>query len=342
MKWRISMAKILRSREQESARPTRMDLMVGRVLQARHDGFVSGILKMRDSGEISPSDHRVKMAEVQAKRGRDVARPLSDKGFISQFDAEMKKQMKKELPLHVRGRLAAIKKSADVMGALHKSGKLKNGAVAEGISGLSEKALNAIHRDKKAKSKDGSGFFGLAAKGSDEISRESLRKSFGKRGLVSDVAAEKGMRWTSAASNLCALGMIGKADPRLKVKEKDVAGKVSKTKSDFDSDEVNSGTAATSVLQLGRSLDDATQTLGNRLNSAGKELREERLASPVDKARNRFDRAALSEATGLASLKAGGYQGNAQNLFANAAANTSKGIETILPRKKTRVSGLEK
>jgi hypothetical protein len=336
------MVKTLKSREQESARPTRMDLEVGPVLQARHDGFVSGILKMRDSGEISSSDHRVKMAEAQAKRGRDVAMPLSDKGFMSQFDAEMKKQMKKDLPLHVRGRLAAIKKSADVMSVLHKSGKLKNGAVAERISGLSEKALNAIHSDKKARSKDGSGFFGLAAKGSDEISRESLIKSFGKRGLVSDVAAEKGMRWTSAASNLRALGMIGKDDPRLKVKEKDVARKVSKTKSDFDSDEVNSGTAATSVLQLGRSLDDVTQTLGNRLNSAGKDLKEERPKSPADEARNRFDRAALSEVTGLASLKAGGSQEGAQSLFANAGANTSKGLEAIPPRKKTRVAGLEK
>lgn len=303
------------------------DLDIASLARTQGQGFTQTVVDLSDSGVLDAKGPWAKAAKDLIKKSNGVTKELGRGKYLGALEKEVSSMDAAGLPAHKRGRLAAVKKHIKQMREFEKSGTLTADAEKRGVSRAASSAFSISGDAKKSK-----GLFELAAKSSDHLTRDDMKKSFGKRGLVSDVAAERGMSWDQAAKGLGSLGLIGSKDPRLNVSKNQIASQKKKPISQFNDDEVKTGTAATSVMQLGRSLDEASATVGNRLNGAYKSLADTRAPKePADKSAYHHGRAALAEATGLASLRSGGSTQNAMQLFAISGANTEKGHEALMP-----------
>lgn len=306
----------------------REDRSLGNYLRQNSDGFVAGVMKLGSESRIPPDHNLMKFAKQAEKAGKSVTKDPKKGKLLSGLEKEVSSIDATSLSFADRGRLAAINKKTDSLRKAREGGLLSREDEALHVSKAASSAFALTNSNPSATKDKGKGLFGLMAKSHDTVVRNDLRDDFG-RGLVTDVAKAKGMSWTSAAGKLGDLGLLKKDDPRLQVSDKDVSKKKAMSQANFDNDEVNSGTAATSVLQMGRSLDDTTQSMGKRMDSAMKNLRETKTEGPSQKASNHFDRAAMSEAAGVASAKAGGSKKQVNDIFAISAANTDKGTDIL-------------
>jgi hypothetical protein len=299
------------------------DLDIGQIARGRGQGFAQSVSDMALSGEIDPKGFWARAAKARMKQAGGVTSEMRRGKYLGELEKQLSDIDTSKLPAHKRGRLAAIKKHAKQMRESQKTGTLTADAEKRGVGKAAVSAFGLLGDERKGKN-----LFDLAARSNDHLTRDEMKRSFGKRGLVSDVAAERGMAWDQAAKGLGSLGLIDKKDPRLAVTGKQISAQKNKPDLLFDDAEVKTGTAATSVMQMGRSLDEASASIGNRLNAAYKEVGGAKTPKEAgQKAAHHHDRAALAEATGIANLRAGGSKKTSMALFAISGANSAKSQE---------------
>jgi len=310
-------------------------LSVGRSVRTRSESLATGILGMAEEGTIERDSHWVRAALEKVRKSEEVSRPFGKGGYLTSLEKEIAGIDRAALPAHMRGRLAAVRKQVANMRSSSKSGKLNATDEMSGVALASEAAFDIL--GGSGKEKDAKGLFTLAAQSNDELTRQGLAGAF-KRGLVSDVASEKGMPWEKAAKGLSSLGLISKNDPRLSVDGAAINGAMKAAGLGIDRDEVNSGTAKTSVKQMSRSLDDATATIGNRMNGRGEEGGRGK-DFEMGTASGRRNKATELEARGLTSANSSNGRALAVGYFTAAGAEVAHGqlLEAELRKKKKKI-----
>lgn len=290
---------------------------------ARGSSLTMAIVDLSREGAVAPSNHWVRAAEARIRKGEAITKKQPRGAHLKSLEKELSRVEAQGLPAHMRGKLAAVKKSTQQMKEEAGKGRLDVDAERVGVSRAAAGAFDILGGDAKGKK-----FFDISANAADDRTREGLSKSF-KRGLVSDVAAEKGKGWEQSARGLASLGMIGSADPRLKAASAERSRATAP-----DRDHVDSGTAKTSVEQIGRSLNDVSATIGNRMNSAGGTDKE------PNGAKDPFGSAAKKEMEGLKLSGSSASKSQAATLFSSAARDADSGhgviFDAIMGKKKKR------
>lgn len=251
----------------------------GAVREARQEGdsLVGHILKMERLGLLKKGDPRVTAARQTIKRGsegsaqanRD-ARQISVEKARTRLDKLLKEGMK-DAPGATRGRLLAIQKNAEDIAKSKDRGRLSDSDALSRLGGLSERAFLMTSLDKSFKGKDDlkEGLFALSARASDSAVKQDLSKSYQKAGLVSDVAFDKKAGWKDTARKMGRLGMLKGDDPRLGPPPRKPLLGQTKPIDLFapDEDEVRGPNAKTTFAQMGQSIDEATKSMSNSINS---------------------------------------------------------------------------
>ena len=316
------------------------DEILVRAARARGQTFASGVSEMLNDGGFSdPNGFWARQIKERSKKV--IGRPLKRGEYLATLQKEFSGLDGSKLNPREKGRYLAIKKHVSgkiqEMSNDQKLNLLSNDDEKMKVASLATSLFGVFGGDKER----GGRLFDLASRATDDATRGDLIKSFKRRGLVSDVAADKGISWDKAAKGLGDLGLM--SDARLRVTPEDINEKSKGKMPSMDTSEVHTGTAETSVLQLGRSLDEASASIGNRMN--GNPLEKSKKAealTPDAKASKQHDRAAAAEMAGLRLMKAGGKKDNVMILFAMAGASTRRGLDVRKDRSKEKIiSGLQ-